>query len=352
VKWKRTLIHGRATIEGASLANLAGRGRKDILEAHFGQVEGSGLTWLEHIDQAPWYKLHDLGLEGDGHGTAPGDINGDGREDIVTADGWWESPANPSQDKWVWHPDWKLPGDSPSAPPAPAPAAGAGGARGGGPAGSAGSRPAAASEPFAVVDFNGDGLTDVVTGLAHGYGLVWFEQKMAGGKRSFEMHWIEKNFSGFHTVAAGDLDGDGKPEVVTGKKLFQRAGQNSGGNGHEYDPLFVFWYKFRNGQIERHPLFFNNMAWYPNQKTINPAPNYAIGVGYKINIADLNADGRNDIVCTDRPGLYVLYNRGFLPYPKDVGDNLLNPQTEYPNYAPPFRPGGARGAKPAPAPRN
>lgn len=74
-------------------------------------------------------------------------------------------------------------------------------------------------------DVNGDGRNDVITSYdAHGFGLGWFEQNADG---SFKEHKImgskpEENaqgvkFSQLHSMRLVDVDGDGLLDLVTGK---------------------------------------------------------------------------------------------------------------------------------------
>ncbi|MCL6545217.1 MAG: DUF1080 domain-containing protein [Bryobacteraceae bacterium] len=297
-RWKAHRIHSALSLEGVIHGNIAGRGDHDILVNHWALVKGQGLTWLEHLDRAPWFREHVLGPEGEGHGNGLGDINGDGRNDIVTPTGWWENPPRAAEDKWIWHPDYKFEG---------------------GPA----------SHPILVYDVNGDGWNDIIIGASHTYGLAWLEQSVSGGKRTFTHHWLDTDFGGFHTMAMGDLDGDGRPDLVTGKRLFPHHGRDIG----EFDPLFLFWYRIHpGGRWERHPLSYSHLPWYPTVDTGNPPPNYAIGAGMKLNVADMDGDGRLDVVATGKSGLYILYNKG---YPsKKREKNLLPDELNYPSWIP------------------
>src|SRR5690606_237634 len=92
------------------------------------------------------------------HGLGIGDVNGDGRQDLLEKDGWWEQPASLEGDPvWTRH-------DA---------AFGDGGAQ------------------THAYDVDGDGDNDVVTSLvAHGYGLAWFEQVSEGGETRFVRHLI------------------------------------------------------------------------------------------------------------------------------------------------------------------
>jgi hypothetical protein len=299
--WKSTRIHMAKNMEGVVHGDIDGDGDEDILCNHWSLVPGQGMTWLEHIDRAPWFVEHVVGTQGDSHGNGLGDINGDGRLDIVTPSGWYEQPARATAKQWPFHADYKF---------VPAKH------RGGG-----------ASHPILVHDVDEDGLNDIIIGSSHAYGLAWFEQKVDGaGKRSFENHWVETEYSQVHTLALGDLNGDGKPDLVTGKRLFAHHGSDIGAG----EPLYAFWYDIQGGKFERHILSFNHLPHYPNIEKINPAPNYVVSVGMKLNIADMDADGRNDVIIAGKGGLYIFYNQGSPPTP-GVREKLP-PHETYPSW--------------------
>lgn len=168
-------------------------------------------------------------------------------------------------------------------------------------------------------------------GSPHGYGLVWFEQKLENGKRTFTQHSIETDYPTFHTMVLADLDGDGKPELITGKQLLA----HNGGDVGAYEPTFLFYYKIDKGRFERHILSYSYLQPYfsENQKdNREPPPNYVIGTGMRLNVADMDGDGKPDIVVACRAGLYVFFNKGYSP--KTRGANYLPDRTTYPSHVP------------------
>jgi hypothetical protein len=304
VKWPAHRIHAAENMEGVIHGDIDGDGDDDILVNHWAPVRGQGMTWLEHIDKAPWLVEHVIGKEGEYHGNGLGDINGDGRVDIVTPSGWYENPGNNAATSWTFHADYVIHGVNDT-------------------------QRTAASHPVLVYDVNGDGLNDIIAGVSHDYGLAWLEQSKDGsGKRAFKTHWIETEFGQCHTLALGDLNGDGKPDLVTGKRLFAHHGRDISC----FDPLFGFWYDIQGGKFERHVLYYNHLPWYSAETNQNPPPNGAVSMGMKIVIADLDQDGRNDIAIAGKAGLYVFRHAG---YPKRGRQpNRLLLEETYPSWVP------------------
>jgi hypothetical protein len=264
------------------------------------------MTWYQSIDREPWLVEHVVGTEGEFHGNGLGDINGDGRVDIVTPTGWYEQPEDIHQKPWPFHADYTI-------------------HRIGKP-----DQRIPASHPMLVCDVNGDGLNDILVGASHEYGLAWLEQQIgADGKRTFKTHWVETDFGQFHTLALGDLTGDGKPNLVTGKRLFAHHGRDVSC----YDPLFAFWYEFGKDGWTRRLLAYNHLVRMDDdQSRRNPPPNFVPAVGMKLNIADIDADGRQDVIVAGKGGLYVFYNRGVPDRGKPA--HRLPHEDTYPSWIP------------------
>ncbi len=279
-------------MEGILPVDINSDGHPDLLLNHWRDVDSKGedgaikvesIAWLESIDKGPWLIEHVIAPAADDHGAGAGDINGDGRVDVVGRHGWYEAPARPASEPWRFHHDYEL--------------------------------PYAASFPMLVMDVNGDGPADILVGNSHGYGLEWLEQRVdRQGKRTFVHHAIEKNRGNFHTMTLADVNGDGKPDLVTGSRLLGHNGIDEG----EWDPLFLFWYDIQGGRFDRHVISFNNLQYYPGQENVNPPPQYACGTGMKITVGDINGDGKPDIVVAGRGGLYAFVNRGMTPISKSM----------------------------------
>ena len=296
-KWKAHRVRRSPYMEGLLVADMNGDGKPDLLMNHwrkYAGTEGEGseagresIAWLESTDREPWLVEHVIAPSADDHGSGAGDINGDGRPDVVTRHGWYESPSKPATEPWRFHADYAI--------------------------------PYPASFPMLVTDVNGDGLADIIVGNAHGYGLDWLEQQVdRDGRRTFVRHPIEEHYGNFHTMTLADVNGDGKPDLVTGSRLFGHNGCDEG----EWDPLFLFWYDIQRGKFERHVISFNNLQYYADRENFNQPPQYACGTGMKITVGDITADGKPDIVVAGRGGLYAFINRGLTPIPKSLNPHL------------------------------
>ncbi len=219
------------------------------------------------------------------HGLGVGDINGDGRVDIVQAYGWWEQPASGNaQATWKYHPvafgRWGR------------------------------IRPGGAE--IAVYDVNGDGLNDVVTGLeAHGFGLAWFEQKRGkDGEISFVQHMIMDNFSTdnaggvtfseLHGSTAADLDGDGIPDYIVGKRYWSHEDSYTDADPYGAPVLYCFRTvrdRAAPGGARFVPELIHNRS----------------GVGSTVAVADLDGDGKMDILTSTDRGTFIFWNRSPKP---------------------------------------
>ncbi len=288
--WKVTEIDNSGPTEFAFLVDLDNDGKaRDLLP----EIDKPGvpMAWYE-LRHGRWIK-HVVSSHGHGHGIGVGDVNGDGRNDILTPQGWLEAPADVHKDgEWVFHPtDWDQ---------HPIPAAGGHGAPVL-PAAAAGPPVRAAQFGFMyLLDINGDGRKDMLTGMAHDYGIAWYEQT-ADGK--WIQHIIDNTWSQAHASVMADMNGDGQLDLVTGKRYFAHNGNDPG----EREPIGLYWYEYRkvaptaatatgpgNDGVE----WIRHIVDYGGR----------MGGGMQIVAADMDGDGYLDIVSGGKAGLFLAEN--------------------------------------------
>jgi hypothetical protein len=208
---------------------------------------------------------HDVGPHGDEHGLGYGDVDGDGRGDIVTIRGWYKAPEDPRAGAWEWRQEEGFDRNT-----------------------SLGHT----GIPILVFDVDADGKNDLIYGLGHGYGLFWHQQVARDGRRSWKRHVIDDSWAQSHTLVLADLTGDGKVELITGKRLYGHGGGDPGA----HDPQGVYYYELDTTG----PTFTKHVMAY----------NAGVGAGAQIRAVDIDGDGDTDVAVPGQGGLYLFENRG------------------------------------------
>jgi hypothetical protein len=250
--WREHTIDSGHFIETAFLVDLDNDGKaQELLPDYLGDTAFT--AWYEAKDGR--FVKHIVSDKSYGHGIGVGDINGDGRNDIITPKGWLEAPPDPRQGHWIWHPDFDLPDTG----------------------------------FIYAVDINGDGRTDLVSSAAHDYGIFWMEQGPGG---HWTKHMIDDTWSQSHALTMVDVNRDGKPDFLTGKRYM----------AHDHDPgarepLGIYWYEYLMDD--------KKVAWVKHVIDYSSRT----GAGLHIPVADLYGDGGLEFLAAGKNGLFLFENR-------------------------------------------
>jgi FG-GAP-like repeat/FG-GAP repeat len=262
-RWPQKVIGDSIGIanESPSFVDVDRDGRLDIL---CGDVKTKQVIWLQapvKKGQTVWtrFPISDEncpGTERFSHGLGYGDINKDGKNDVILTAGWLEGPANTKQTNWLFHP------------------------------GNLG-EPCSHMHAF---DVNADGRNDVVSASAHKLGIWWYEQVTDGGNAVWKRHLISEAVSQTHASVMADMNGDGKPDFITGKRYLAHHNSNDPGT---HDPSLLLWFESTPGKVP-----FWSLHEIDNDS----------GAGLNIVAQDMNKDGRTDIVIANKKGVFLFEN--------------------------------------------
>lgn len=275
--WKETVIRDNITNETPLFADITGDGKPELI---FGIQPESRMIFMEIPSPEKAYEQWEyqvISRPGDPmkngtfkyyHGLGTGDVNQDGRTDVLIVHGWWEQPEKLTNQDWEFHPYFLNKPDE---------------------------KDVVRAANIHVEDLDLDGDQDLLLSCAHQYGVWWFENiSEEEGPYEFEYHLIDESYSQTHALEYLDMDGDGQKDLVTGKRFFAHNGNDPGGK----DEVNMFWYHVvrKKGSA---PLFERHQILAGKET----------GVGTQFLVRDMNEDKKPDIILSNKKGVNVLLQK-------------------------------------------
>ncbi|MGA2619241.1 MAG: VCBS repeat-containing protein [Thermoguttaceae bacterium] len=269
--WKKHLALKDVGNESPVWADINGDGRPELIYNTSGYM---GYATYDPAKPDQLWVFHPITPKGDyfqyTHGIGVGDINGDGRPDIVERSAWWEQPAK-AGDPWIKHPF----------------------------------QFADAGAQMLVYDVDGDGLADVITAWhCHMYGLVWYKQiRGPAGEITWKQNVIlppnpdlkspALRISQMHAFDLADMNGDGLKDIVTGKRFWAHGPH---GDAEPDAPAVLYWFQLTRDKE-------HGVRFIPHQIDNDS------GVGTQVAAVDLNGDGIPDVIVGNKKGVFVFLSQ-------------------------------------------